>query len=207
MPCMDMAKLHENMSREAFENGYFYAADLRRFAKSLGIAVGNLKKDEIELHIKARLFGYSGVLPVAVPNRRDNTSRDLLRLDSRVVNYVDDRKTKGFLLKRVESKYGPLPDKSGQWYGLNSWRKAQLAKQERITYADLVEQLASLKRRKGRLPQIPAARLNNFISDFIADPENAGKGREQALEAWNELKQSNSHKTYIAYKKARQQQR
>ncbi|WP_242688634.1 SAP domain-containing protein [Photorhabdus tasmaniensis] len=86
-----MSKLHKGMSQEAFENGYFYAVELRQFAKSLGITPGNLKKNELELHIRSRLFGYSGDLPIAIPNKRDRAGRDLLTLKSLVINYVSDR--------------------------------------------------------------------------------------------------------------------
>uniref|UniRef100_UPI0036D86C97 hypothetical protein n=1 Tax=Photorhabdus sp. RM322S TaxID=3342825 RepID=UPI0036D86C97 len=195
-----MSKLHKGMSQEAFENGYFYVAELRQFAKSLGITPNNLKKNELELHIRSHLFGHSGDLPIAIPNKRDRVGRDLLTLKSLVINYVSDRQTKDFLLEQVNSQYGPLEDKSGQWYWLNHWRKAQIANNNHITYGDLIEHLASLKRQEGRLSQIPSARLNNFISDFIADPENAGKGKKQALEIWRELKEKNLPKTYLAYK-------
>ncbi|MEH0007712.1 MAG: hypothetical protein V6Z82_03220 [Flavobacteriales bacterium] len=198
-----MRKLHENMSREAFENGYFYTAELRRFAKSLGIAVSNLKKDEIELHIKARLFGYAGELPVAVPNRRDDTSRDLLRLDSRVVNYVDDRTTKDFLLAQLERKHGPLPYKSGQWYWLNDWRKEQIRNNRKITYRELIDRLYELMTTKGRLPRIPSTRFNNFITDFLADPENEGATRQEAMDEWERLKKMPVQKNYQEYKSFR----
>nr|WP_217277139.1 SAP domain-containing protein [Photorhabdus heterorhabditis] len=188
------------MSQEAFENGYFYVAELRQFAKSLGITSSNLKKNELELYIRSRLFGYSGDLPIAIPNKRDRAGRDLLTLKSLVINYVSDKQTKNFLLEQVNHQYGPLPDKSGQWYWLNHWRKVQIVNNNKITYGDLVEHLASLKQQEGRLPQIPSARLNNFISDFIADPENKGKGKQQALEIWQELKEKNLPKTYLAYK-------
>ncbi|PQQ32099.1 hypothetical protein C6H64_04040 [Photorhabdus luminescens] len=195
-----MNKLHKGMSQEEFENGYFYVTELRQFAKSLGIATSNLKKNELELHIRSCLFGYSGDLPIAIPNKRDRAGRDLLTLKSLVINYVGNKQTKNFLLAQVNSRYEPLPDKSGQWYWLNHWRKVQIANNKQITYGDLVEHLASLKQQEERLPQIPSARLNNFISDFIADPENKGKGKKQALEIWQELKEKNLPKTYIAYK-------
>ncbi|MCW7762208.1 hypothetical protein [Photorhabdus luminescens] len=195
-----MSKLHKGMSQEAFENGYFYVTELRQFAKSLGIATSHLKKNELELHIRSCLFGYSGDLPIAIPNKRDRADRDLLILENLVINYVGNKQTKNFLLAQVNSRYGPLPDKSGQWYWLNHWRKAQIANNKEITYGDLVEHLAALKNQEGRLPQIPSARLNNFISDFIADPENKGKGKKQALAIWQLLKEKNLPKTYLAYK-------
>ncbi|KAA1189828.1 hypothetical protein [Photorhabdus heterorhabditis] len=195
-----MSKLHKGMSEEAFENGYFYVVELRQFAKSLGIASDNLKKHELELHIRSHLFGYSSDLPIPIPNKRNRAGRDLLTLKSLVINYVSDKQTKNFLLEQVGRRYGPLPDKSGQWYWLNHWRKMKIANDNKITYGDLVEHLASLRQQEGRLPQIPSARLNNFISDFIADPENKGKGKKQALEIWQKLKEKNLPKTYLAYK-------
>ncbi|MFK8259936.1 hypothetical protein ACFL9S_19365 [Erwinia sp. AnSW2-5] len=199
-----MSQLHQGMNQEEFDGGYFYAAELKAFAKTLGIPIGSLKKNELELHIKARLFGYSGKLPVAVPNRKSNGERDLLTLDTPVVNYVSDKKTKFFLLTAVEKQYGVLVDKSGQWYWLNSWRKQCIIEGVTITYGDLVSHLASLKKKQGRLPQIPSARMNNFISDYLADTENKGSGKNEASKAWAELKASYLPKTYQAYKKSRE---
>ncbi|PHM38983.1 hypothetical protein Xmau_03150 [Xenorhabdus mauleonii] len=135
------------MSQEEFDGSYFYAKELQAFAKTLGITVGNLKKNELELHIKAHLFGYSGELPVAVPNRKNSAARDLLTLDTLVVNYISDKKTKSFLLAAVEQQFGALADKSGQWYWLNHWRKQCIGEGKTITYGDLVAHLASLKKK------------------------------------------------------------
>ncbi|MDE1485710.1 SAP domain-containing protein [Xenorhabdus bovienii] len=198
-----MSKLYQGMSQEEFDGGYFYAKELKAFAKTLGITVGNLKKNELELHIKAHLFGYSGELPATIPNRKNSAARDLLMLDTPVVNYVSDKKTKSFLLAAVEQQFGALADKSGQWYWLNSWRKQCIIEGKTITYGDLVAHLANLKKKQGRLPQIPSARMNNFISDYISDSENQGSGKNEALKAWFELKASSLPKTYQAYKDAK----
>ncbi|WP_323870326.1 hypothetical protein [Xenorhabdus szentirmaii] len=66
----------------------------------------------------------------------------------------------------------------------------------------MVAHLASLKKKLGRLPQIPSARMNNFISDYLSDSENQGSGKNEALKAWYELKESALPKTYQAYKNA-----
>ncbi|WP_244896540.1 hypothetical protein [Xenorhabdus mauleonii] len=42
--------------------------------------------------------------------------------------------------------------------------------------------------------------MNNFISDYLSDRENQGKGKNEALKAWFELKESALPKTYQAYK-------
>ena len=198
-----MSKLYKGMSQEAFDGGYFYATELKAFAKTLGISVSHLKKNELEQHIKAHLFGYDGKLPVAVPNRKNNAARDALTLKTPVVNYVSDKKTKTFLQTAVEQQFGALGDKSGQWYWLNTWRKQCIMDGKVITYGDLVAHLAELKKRSGRLPQIPSARMNNFISDYLSDSVNEGRGKNEALKAWFKLKDSSLPKTYQAYKNAR----
>lgn len=198
-----MNKLYQGMTQEEFDGGYFYASELKAFAKTLGICVSNLKKHELELHIKARLFGYAGTLPIAVPNRKNKAVRDALTLDTPVVNYVGDKKTKTFLQAAVEQQFGALADKSGQWYWLNNWRKQCIIDGKTITYGDLVTHLAKLKMTPKRLPQIPSARMNNFISDYLSDSDNRGSAKNDALKAWCALKASSLPKTYEAYKKAK----
>ena len=89
-----MSKLYRNMSVEEFEKGYFYATELKSFAKELGIDVGTLRKNEVEDHIKARLSGSKDTpLPKSVSNRKTGGSRDRLSPDSYVVNYVSDKAT------------------------------------------------------------------------------------------------------------------
>lgn len=195
-----MSILHKKMSLNEFESGYFYAKEIRSFAKTLGITTENLKKNEIEIHIKACLFGDATPLPVAIPNRKNKSSRDLLTIDTPVINYVSDKKNKNFLLAETEKQFGKLADKSGQWYWINSWRKERILNGVHLTYHDLVLRLAELKQHQGRLPQIPSARMNNFISDYIADSDNQGKGKDEALKAWYELKASKIPKNYQAYK-------
>ena len=43
-----MNTLHEKMTVEDFETGYFYVGELKAFAKALGIAVGSLRKNELK---------------------------------------------------------------------------------------------------------------------------------------------------------------
>lgn len=45
----------------------------------------------------------------------------------------------------------------------------------------------------------PAARFNNFITDFWTDPANKGKSRADAVAAWERIKSVPGPKTYEAY--------
>ena len=194
-----MAKLRASMSVEEFDNSYFYAADLKVFARQLGIAAGRRRKLELEELIRG--FLRTGRVPPArpLPDRRAGEGRDRLGAETIVRNYVDDRKTKAFLRGLVHARAPSLKDKSGQWYWLNDWRRAQIQAGRPITYADLGNRLLALARSEGRLPRIPAARFNNFVTDFKADPANRGKSQADAVAAWECIKAVPGPKTYDAY--------
>ena len=188
------------MSVEEFDNRYFYAADLKAFAREVGIAVGNFRKTELEELI--RQFLRTGKVPDRKPAmpRKAGEARDRLKPDTVVTNYVGDRETKIFLLELVHAEAPGLGQKSGQWYWLNDWRRKKQEARACFTYRDLAEHLSELMQTEGRLPQIPSARMNNFITDFRADPANAGIPRKDALKAWKWLKVQPGPKTYAEYR-------
>ena len=194
-----MAKLRASMSVKEFDDNYFYAADLKAFARQFAIAVGRRRKLQLEALI--RDFLRTGVVPSAkpMPDRRSGEGRDRLATETVVRAYVDDRRTKTFLRDLVHARAPLLRDKSGQWYWLNEWRRTQLQAGQRITYADLGNRLLELMGSEGRLPRIPAARFNNFVTDFKADPANKGKSRVDAVAAWERIKSVPGPKTYEAY--------
>ncbi|MDE2778871.1 MAG: SAP domain-containing protein [Chloroflexota bacterium] len=194
-----MGKLRPSMSVEEFEDGYFYAAELKAFARQLGIAVGRRRKPELEALI--REFLRTGTVPPAnpEPDRRSGKSRDRLAPETIVRDYVDNRRTKDFLRDLVHARVPQLKDKSGQWYRLNEWRRSQLRAGQSFTYADLANRLLELMRWEGPFPRIPAGRFNNFVTDFFADPGNKGKTRAEAVAAWEHIKSLPGPKTYQAY--------
>ncbi|MDE2771912.1 MAG: SAP domain-containing protein [Bacteroidota bacterium] len=189
------------MSLEEFDNGYFYAADLKVFAREIGITVGNFRKFELEELI--REFLRTGKVPDYKPvmPRRAGGARDELKPDSVVTNYVGDRRTKDFLLKLVHAKVPDLGSKSGQWFWLNDWRRKMQGAQERFTYRDMADHLRALMQNDGRLPRIPSGRMINFITDFWADPANAGIPRKEVLDAWMWLKVQPGPETYAQYRR------
>ena len=185
---------------EEFNNGYFYVSDLRTFARELGITVGNFRKFELEELIREYLR--TGKVPDRKPvsPRKTGTVRDVLKEETVVTNYVGDRKTKAFLLELVHAEAPGLRNKSGQWYWLNDWRRKRQVARERFTYRDLAGHLRMLMQTRGRLPQILSARMNNFITDFRADPANAGISRDEVLKAWNWLKAQPGPNTYHEFR-------
>ena len=93
-------KLSPSTTTTQFDNGYWYATELKDFAETIGIpSAGKLRKDELERAIK--LFLRTG--RIENPARRNlSTSgvRDIergLRLDLPVVRYTNDKQTKDFI--------------------------------------------------------------------------------------------------------------
>ena len=193
------APLHRGMSIKEFDNAYYYAAELKRFAREVGITVGNLRKVELEALI--REFLQTGKVPDRKPvmPRKPGEARDVLKPDTVVTNYVGDKMTKAFLLDLVQAAAPGLGIKSGQWYWLNDWRRQQQEARLRFTYGHMADHLRSLMETEGRLPQIPSARMNNFITAFRADPANTGIPREAMMQAWMWLKAQPGPNTYAEF--------
>jgi len=188
------------MTVSQFDNGYWYATDLRKFAVSIGIPLAaDSRKDEIEKAVKT--FLASGSI-VASPKRNASKSagRDVergLTLSLRVVAYTNDRATKEFLEREARKMAPGLKRKSGSRYRLNRWREEQLAKGRKITYRDLVKEYVRLNQVEGSFERIPVGRYINFMSDFRANEPNATWAL--ALRAWKELKKLDVPKTYTSW--------
>ena len=193
--------LNQNTSVEDFEKNYFYAVELKEFAKSIGVSrAAKLRKDQLEKIIKS--FLSTGVVTQAIDKLDTSKSeRDFeksqLKMDTVVINYCSNKITKTFIKTEAMNIQPNLPKKSGVWYWINRWREEQLEKTS-ITYGDIVHQFIGLSNKKERLPRIPSTKFNNFISDFL----EAQKGsRAEAIIAWEQLKETNIPKTFEAWAK------
>ena len=194
------AKLSESMTVTQFENGYWYAEELKHFGERIGIpSASKLRKDELEKSII--LFLKTG--KVQSPTKRKLSKSGLrdvdrgLSLDHPVVNYTSNRETKEFIEKEARKIVPELKRKSGSRYRLNRWREEQLTKGIKITYEDLVKQHIKLNQTEGRFAHIPQDRYVNFVADFLKAETNAT--REQAIRAWKQLKKMDIPKNYRAW--------
>ena len=197
-------KLSTSMTSTQFDNGYWYASELKAFAEMIGIpSASKLRKDELERAIK--VFLQTG--RIESPTRRSLSMsgvRDVergLSLDLRVVVYTNDKETKDFL-EREALKLAPgLKRKSGARYRLNRWREDRVTNGVKITYRDLVGEYVRLSQTAGPFAQVPIRCYVNFISDFMAAEQNAT--REQAIKAWTTLKALDVPKDYRSWKRFR----
>jgi hypothetical protein len=197
-----MAKLSRTMSLADFDNGYWYATDLKAFADKLAIAgAARLRKDQLEAAIKRVLAGGA---PPGVAAPRASGTKDVergLHLDLPVVRYTNDRETKAFLEREAEKLAPGSKRKSGARYRLNRWRDAQLASGVAITYRDLVAEYARLNQTAEPFAKIPHGRYINFVAAFLATEPNATHARARA--AWKKLKKLDVPKDYVSWVAAR----
>ena len=197
-------KLNTSMSVAAFDNGYWYAIELKAFATELGIdRASRLRKDELETAIRHYLR--TGKLkpaeraPSRVAGAKDSERGLKLSLPVRV--YTNNDATKQFLVREARKMAPGFKEKPGSRYRLNRWREEQIDKGVKITYRDLVRRFVELSRVKGPFPQAPSGRYINFLSDYFAGEKDAS--RDAAIKAWNSLKRLDIPKTYSAWKKYR----
>jgi len=190
------------MTEEQFDNGYWYALEIKAFADDIGIpAASKLRKDELEELIKHFLRTGSIRNPTRKTLSRSGV-RDVekgLTLKLPVVSYTNDRETKDFIVQEALKIAPKLKRKSGARYRLNRWREQQIDNGIKITYRDLVRQYVRLNQVQGSFPQAPSGRYINFLSDFLAGEKNAT--RAYALKAWEQLKKTEIPKNYREWKK------
>jgi hypothetical protein len=196
-------KLTKKITAKEFSNGYWYAHELKSFAKEIGIQnASKLRKDEIEKLIKD--FIRSG--KVRAPKRQNlhltgTKDHELgLTLDLPVRNFTDNKETKEFI-KREALKIRPsLTKKSGAQYRLNRWREQQINRGKRITYGDLIRQYIKLNETREHFKRIPYACYINFLADYLANEKSAT--RHDAIHAWKQLKKMAIPKDYKSWKRS-----
>ena len=196
------------MTEGQFDNGYWYAVEIKAFATEIGIPFApKLRKDELEDLIKHFLRTGEVSTPsgrtLSKPPAKDSAKGLHLKLP--VISYTNDKTTKDFIVAEALKIAPNLKRKSGARYRLNRWREQQIEGGIKITYEDLVREYVRLNRVKGSFPQARSGRYINFISDFLAGEK--GSTREQAVKTWGQLKKLEIPKNYRAWKKYSQPKR
>jgi hypothetical protein len=193
-------RLSRTMTEEQFDNGYWYADQLKSFARDLGIKRASaMRKDQLENAIKTWLR--SGVIQAQnnAPNRYGARDFELgLRLDLPITNYTSNKATKDFIVDEARKIDPGFTPKSGTRYLLNRWREEQMAEGRKLTYRDLVQQSLTLNQTKSGPLRLEHGRYLNFISDFMA--ANPGARHADAVRAWAEVKRVDGRKTYETWK-------
>lgn len=195
-------QLTRNITEADFNSGYWYADEIKNFAKQLGIVNGSkLRKDELESLIKH----YIRTGRIKNPDRKNIVkigTKDLdigLTPSLPIVNYAGNRHTKIFIQSQANKLVPKLKLKSGVWYRLNRWREEQITKGRKITYGDLINHFIQLNQAEQKFEKVPVGRYINFLSDFLANEKNAT--RKRAIKEWKKLKKLNIEKDYRSWKR------
>ena len=192
------------MTLQEFDHGYWYAAELKAFARELGIRHG-AKLRKLELEAVIRDFLVSG--KVAEPRRGVKPAAQVkdvergLSLKLPVMVYTNDAETKEFLERESRRLAPEHKQRSGSRYRLNRWREQQIAAGVKITYGDLVREYVRLNRPEVEYERAPQVCYINFLSDFFVAEK--GAVRADGLRAWAEVKKLDGPKTYAAWKRAK----
>jgi len=113
---MTKPRLAKSMTVEQFDNGYWYALEIKAFADEIGIpAASKLRKDELEELIKHFLRTGSIRNPTRKTLARSGV-RDVergLSLKLPVVSYTNDRETKDFIVQEALKIAPRLKRRSG----------------------------------------------------------------------------------------------
>lgn len=193
------------MTEKQFDNGYWYAVEIKAFADEIGVpSASKLRKDELEKLIK-HFLRTGQVRSSSRKNLSKSGISDIekgLHLKLPVARYTSNRATKDFIVKEALKIAPNLKRKSGARYRLNRWREEQIEKGIKISYEDLVRQYIKLNQLEGRFPQAPSGRYINFVSDFLSGEKDST--REMAMNVWRQLKQMDIPKNYRAWKKYRE---
>jgi SAP domain-containing new25 len=196
-------KLSPTMTQREFENGYWYADELKDFGREIGIPeAAKLRKDELERAIIGFLRTGKRQLPTKRALRKRGV-KDLergLSLNLRIARYTSNRETKDFIIQQANELAPGVRAKSGVWYRLNRWREDQITNGNQPTYGDLVRQYVALNQIE-TFEKIPHGRYINFVATFLAAEK--GATREHAVAAWAELKTMDVPKTFAAWVKAK----
>lgn len=197
-------ELTKTITEREFENGYWYATELRAFAVKIGVPSANkLRKDELEKAL-THFIRTGESKSLVTRGLTKSGTRDVdkgLRLDLPVVHYTSNRATKDFIAREAAKLVPGFTRASGTRYLLNRWREAQISNGRRITYEDLVREAIRLNKTKQGPLRIEHGRYVNFISDFMA--ANKGASHAAAVKAWKEIKAMDAPKTYAAWARAR----
>jgi len=183
------------MSVQEFENGYWFADELKEFGDLIGIpGAKKLRKDELERAI----IEFLRTGKTKLPTKRDLSKtgvKDLergLRMNLRIKHYTSNRQTKDFIVEQAKKLAPEVREKSGVWYRLNRWREEQITEGNKPTYGDLIRQYIALNKLV-RFEKIPHVRYINFLADFLASEK--GATREEAIAAWKRIKKMDAPNT------------
>lgn len=181
--------LTPDLAPDVFLEFYWWKDELTRFCVEHGIPAGGRK---LEIRDRVEFLLRTGRIEAPAPKRTSRAGRDSdgeLTLDTPVVNFKSDQKTREFF----KSVIGPHFHFTAH---LNQFRAGRAD----LTYGDLVREWEADRERRKRKdfapPIMNSCEYNQYIRDFFADPRNKGRPFTEAVASWNEVKTRKGDRKY-----------
>ncbi len=199
-------KLNKNMTIREFDNGYWYAKDLKKFAEEIGNPNSSkLRKDELESLIKTYLKTGKVTKPkwknIILKGPKDSDIG--LRPNLPVKHFTNNKETWDFLNQQAKQFDPNFKRRDGTKYRLNRWRDEQLTKGNPITYEDLAKAYVQINNSNKPRKRIKGSYYMYFLEDYMKNEPNAK--REDGIKAWHELKNLDIPKSYKDWKNYQKQ--
>ena len=173
--------LTKDLSIESFKDFYWLKEELQSFCRENGMSASGSK---IEITDRVKTFLLTGEIKKPVRKTKANTKLESqvdLSLETIITENHRCSQNVRVFFKTV------IPTFHFSTY-IQNYFKNNVGK----TYRDVVDAWYEEEERK-KAPSYkkkiaPQFEYNQFIRDFYADPKNQGKSREEAIEAWKEIK-------------------
>lgn len=174
-------ELTNNISVQAFKDFYWLKEELQLYCRENGISTTGSK---IEISDRIEMFLRTG--EIKKPMRKSKVKRKpqtqgKLSLDTRITeDHRCSQDVRVFFKTAINAKFH-----------FSTYIQNYMRNNVGKTYRDVVNAWHEEERKKAptyKRKVAPQFEYNQFTRDFFADPKNNGKGRKEAIEAWNTIK-------------------
>ncbi|MFE8699665.1 DUF6434 domain-containing protein [Cytobacillus sp. FJAT-54145] len=186
--------LSKEIRLQDFKNFYWLKEELQSFCKAIGMSSSGSKQELSDRILKYLETGEIKTAPkkhYSKPTKPGHLSLDTVITE----NHRCSQEVRAFFKTAIGPKF------HFSTY-IQNYFKNHIGK----TYRDVVDAWYKEEERKKdplykkEIP--PQFEYNRFVRDFFKDPSNKGKGRKEAIEAWNRTKRqpgSNEYKRDMSY--------
>jgi hypothetical protein len=193
----ELVALRPSLSRDTqidtFEEYYWLKEELQTFCRHHGISASGSK---IEISERISTFLETGEIKKAVRKskvKQSSGTKETLSLDTIITEHHRcSQEVRAFFKSVIPTFHFSTT--------IQNYFKRNVGK----TYRDAVEAWYEEEKRKKdpayKKEIAPQFEYNQFTRDFFADPNNEGKKRTDAIDAWNEIKKLPGSNKYFADK-------
>ncbi|MCH1624029.1 DUF6434 domain-containing protein [Ferdinandcohnia quinoae] len=183
-------KLTFNLSVQDFKNFYWLKEELQFFCREHGLSASGSK---LEISNRITNFLHTGEIKTPIRKRKATSKRTKQKLSLDTVITEEHRcsqEVRAFFKTAINQKFhfstyiqNYFKNNAGKTYrdAIEAWYKEEERKKD-PKYKNAIS---------------PQFEYNQFIRDFFADTKNKGKGREEAIKAWNIIKKLPGSNKYM----------